>query len=375
MSFHIFKYSLKSLFKDKMALFWMMIFPLILATLFNIAFETVMSSGSFDRVKIAVVTEHEIPSSLLDAMEESNLFTITPATEEEAKELLASKEITGFISNKKGLELTILSSGINQSITKVFLDSFIQISTTIVNIVEGNPLLIEKGFLDEISFNRSFTEEIPINNSMNPLVIYYFALMAMTCLYSSFAGCNFSTMLQASQNSLAARINIAPTKKLKAFLSMVTATICFQFTSVIMALTYITQVLKVDFGDRIIHIGILCLVGCFTGTMFGALFGVTTKFKPEVKDMMVSNITLVMCFLAGLMVVQVKHIVQQRAPIIALINPANLITDGLYALYFFETFERYFLNLTMLGVLGIIFCAVTILILRRQKYASISSVL
>ena len=371
MSFHIFKYSLKSLFKDKMALFWMLFFPLVLATFFNLAFENLMSGEGFEKVKIAITTDYEMPKGLEEAMNESNLFIISYTTEVEAKEHLSDKEITGYLKNTNGLELVIFSSGLNQSITKVFLDNYVQISATIYNIVEGNPQLVQMGFLEDINFNEGFTEDIPINSSMNMLVVHYYALLAMTCLFSSVAGCYVTSIIQANQTTLAARINIAPTHKLKAFLSMISATVAFQFMSAIILITYISPVLKVGFGDRILHIGVICLVGCFTGTMFGAMFGSITKFKSEVKDMLVSNISMLMCFLSGLMVLKIKYFVQEKAPIIAYINPANLITDGLYALYYYDTFERYFLNLTLLGSLGIVFCAITILVLRRQKYASI----
>ena len=371
MSFHIFKYSFKSLFKDKMSLFWLIVFPLILATLFNLAFSNLMSGEGFEKIKVSITTDYEMPAGLEEAMVESNLFIISYESEVEAKELLADKEITGYLKNNDSLELIILSSGLNQSIAKVFLDNYVQVSATVYNIVEGKPELIQKGFLDNINFSEGFTEEIPVSSSMNMIVIYYYALLAMTCLLSSVAGCYAAGITQANQTTLAARINVAPTHKLKAFLSMISASILFQFLSSIILITYISQVLKVDFGDRILHIGTLCLVGCFTGVMFGAMFGSLTKFKAEVKDMLVSNITMVMCFFAGLMVLQIKYIIQEKAPIMAYINPANLITDGLYALYYYDTFERYYLNLTLLGSLGIIFCTITVLVLRRQKYASI----
>lgn len=371
MSFHIFKYSFKSLLKDKMSIFWMLCFPLILATFFNLAFSNLLSNEDFEKVKIVITTDHVMPEGLEEAMKESNLFDISYTTEAEAQELLSEKEITGYIQNTHELELVIFDSGLNQSIAKVFLDSYLQVSTTIYNIIDGNPQLIQMGFLENLNYSEGFTEEIPASSSMNMIVVYYFALLAMTCLFSAVAGCNAISIIQANQTTLAARINVAPTHKLKAFLSIISATICFQFMSAIIAISYISQVLKVEFGDRVLHIGLLCLVGCFTGTMFGALFGLLVKLKAEVKDMLVTNIIMAMCFLSGMMVIQMKYIVQEKAPIIAYINPANLITDGLYALYYYDTFNRYFLNLTLLGGLGLVFCTITILVLRRQKYASI----
>lgn len=371
MSFHIFKYTFKSLINDKMALFWMVCFPLILGTFFNLAFSNLMATESFQKVEIAITSENIMPVGLEDALMESNLFIVSHTTEVEAKEQLSNEEIIGYLKNTDGLELVILNTGINQSIAKIFLDNYVQISTTIYNIIDGNPQIIQTDFLENLEFTQSFTEKAPVSSSMDMLVVYYYALLAMTCLLSAVAGCYATGIIQANQTKLAARINVAPTNKLKAFLSMISATILFQFMSAIILITYLTQVLNVEFGDRILYIGVLCIVGCFTGTMFGAMFGSLTKFKAEVKDMLVSNIVMVMSFLSGLMVLQIKYVVQEKAPIIAYINPANLITDGLYALYYYDTFERYFLNLTLLGSLGIIFCTITILILRRQKYASI----
>lgn len=371
MSFHIFKYSIISLIKEKMSIFWLILFPLILATFFNLAFVNVLSGEGFQKISIAVTNEYEMPEGLVDAMEETELFIISYLTEAEAKESLLNREITGYLKNLDGLELVIYNSGLNQSIAKVFLDNYVQISTTIYNIVDGNPQILQTAFLENIR-NEGFTEEAPVSSgSMNITVVFYYALLAMVCLLASSTGCNAVAIVQANQTPLAARINIAPTSKLKAFLSIISASILFQFISSIIAITYITQFLGVDFGDRVFHIIVLCLVGCFTGTMFGALFGAVTKFKAEVKDMLISNISMVMCFLSGLMVVQIKYLVQEKAPIIAYLNPANLITDGLYALYYYDTFERYFFNLTLLAVLGVIFCTITILVLRRQKYASI----
>lgn len=371
MSFHIFKYSFKSIIKDKMALFWMLCFPLILATFFNLAFANIMSGESFVKIKLAITTDYEMPHGLEEAMNESGNFEISYMTELEAKELLENRQITGYLKNSDELELVIFSSGLNQSIAKVFLDNYLQVSATIYNIIEGNPELYQMGFLENINFSDGFTEEIPVNSSMNMMVVHYYALLAMTCLFSAVAGSYSVSLIQANQTSLAARINIAPTRKLKAFLSMISATVCFQSMSALIAITYISQILKVNFGDSYLHMIVLCVVGCFTGTMLGALFGLLTKFKAEIKDMLMSNIVMVMCFLSGLMSFQIKYVVQERAPIIAYINPANLITDGLYALYYYDTFERYFLNLILLGSLGVILCTSTILVLRRQKYASI----
>ncbi len=59
MFFHNFKYSLKTLIRNKILIFWTFAFPLILATFFNMAFSDIESSEKLDVIKIAVVDNEE----------------------------------------------------------------------------------------------------------------------------------------------------------------------------------------------------------------------------------------------------------------------------------------------------------------------------
>jgi len=89
------------------------------------------------------------------------------------------------------------------------------------------------------------------------------------------------------------------------------------------------------------------------------------------KMAIILTVILFGCFLAGMMNVDMKYIMQSNFPIVSYINPSNLITDGLYTLYYYDTLTRYFVNLGILGAYGVLFSILTYLILRRQKYASI----
>jgi len=370
MSFHIYKYSLLKLIKDKTAVFWMLAFPLILATFLNLAFSNMLKGEGFEKIEIAVVNSEQLPEGLTEAMEKSEMFIIETAEEVRAKELLADGKIKGYIKNTDGLELVVTSKGINQSIIKAFLDSYLKVNTTVYNITTEKPELLETGFLDNID-SKNLIKAAPTSNRMNAMAIAYFALLAMTCLFSANVGCAATAFTQANQTAIAARISVAPTRKLSAFASRILATVTFQFGSALIGVFYITQVLKVDFGDRYLHIILICAAGCFTGTMMGAMIGSISKARPETKDILLTNIVLVMCFLSGLMVLNMKYIVQEKAPLLGYINPANLITDGLYSLYYYDTLDRFYLNLGLLSLIGVLFMIVTVLVIRRQKYESI----
>jgi ABC-2 type transport system permease protein len=66
-----------------------------------------------------------------------------------------------------------------------------------------------------------------------------------------------------------------------------------------------------------------------------------------------------------------KYIIATNAPIVAYLNPVNLLTDAFYSLYYYDTYTRYALNMGILGAFIVVFCAATYMIIRRQKYASL----
>ena len=59
MFYHNFKYAFKTLFRDKMLIFWTFAFPIILGTFFNMAFSNIENSEKLDIISIAIVEKEE----------------------------------------------------------------------------------------------------------------------------------------------------------------------------------------------------------------------------------------------------------------------------------------------------------------------------
>ena len=66
-----------------------------------------------------------------------------------------------------------------------------------------------------------------------------------------------------------------------------------------------------------------------------------------------------------------KYIVDKNIPIVNKLNPASMITDGFYALYYYDTLDRYFFNISSLLIFALIMITISYFSLRRQKYDSI----
>lgn len=218
---------------------------------------------------------------------------------------------------------------------------------------------------------KSNIDNVPVGNSTNVIVIIFYALLAMTCLNAATLGSEAVIITQANQSYVASRINVAPTHKLKSFLTIITANLTFHLIAVSLTLFYMNNVLGVDFGTNMLYVLLICFVGSVMGMMLGAFVSAVVKKSPGVKVAIILTINLFGCFLAGMMNIDMKYIVQTKFPILAYVNPANLITDGLYSLYYYETLDRYFMNLGILSVFALVLCVLTYLVIRRQKYASI----
>lgn len=97
-----FKTTVRTLLLTPSAVVWTLIFPIVLATVFNFMFEPMRSTGSVEAVGVAVVADdawEDSPfSQVVDALSEADepLLAVHPvATEQEVRELIAEGSVAG----------------------------------------------------------------------------------------------------------------------------------------------------------------------------------------------------------------------------------------------------------------------------------------
>jgi len=66
-----------------------------------------------------------------------------------------------------------------------------------------------------------------------------------------------------------------------------------------------------------------------------------------------------------------KYVIDKNIPIVNKLNPASMITDGFYSLYYYDTLDRFYFNIASLLTLSVVMIIISYLSLRRQKYDSI----
>ncbi len=383
---HIFKYRLRCVIRDKEMMFWTLIFPIVLATLFNFAFSNLNAHEIFRSVPLAVVDNQAYRDNTMlretlasvsadsgaASGEDAPFFILHMVTQEKAEEMLDSGEVAGMLNLEGGSRLTFKESGMNQTIIKSFFDQYMQTTSMVTSIIAGNPGAPGQGLFETLGAGKTHLKEVNASPvTPDNTLVYFYTIIAMTCFYGGFQGMKEVNAIQADLSRQAARVNVAPTRKLKIFLSSLSAATLVQFIAILLLLAYLAFVIKVDFGPQIGYILLFCLSGCVTGVAFGTMVGVLVKGGEGIKTGILISTTMVLSFLAGMMFVQVKYIVTDAVPALAYLNPVNVITDGFYALYYYQTHTRYFINLGLLWVFTALFSVISVSRLRRLKYASI----
>lgn len=383
---HIFKYRLRCVIRDKEMMFWTLLFPIVLATLFNFAFSNLNDQEIFRSVPLAVVDnqayrDNAAIKEILEGVSgdgssasgsETPFFALQLVTQEKAEEMLLSGEVSGMLNLDGGLHLYFKESGMNQTIIKSFFDQYQQTSSMVASILADNPDAPGQGLFESIGAGKTRVKEVNASPvTPDNTLVYFYTIIAMACFYGGFQGMKEVNAIQANLSKQAARVNVAPTRKLKIFLSSLSAATLVQFTAILLLLAYLAFVIRVDFGPQIGYILLFCLSGCITGVSFGTMLGVLIKGGEGIKTGILISSTMAMSFLAGMMFVQVKYAVTDAVPALAYLNPVNVITDGFYALYYYETHTRYFINLGLLWAFTVLFSVISVLRLRRLKYASI----
>jgi len=306
-----------------------------------------------------------------EGSQDQPLFAIDELSLADAEAALANDQIAGYIVPGETLGIVVRQSGIRQTILKIFTDEYLQVHSATETIVKENPAAAAG--LGALLSRRLDLIRDQAAGTANPdtTLVYYYALIAMACLYGGFWGVKEVESIQANQSPQAARISMVPVSKMKIFASSLFAALSIQYLSILILLAYLDFILQVRFGSQIGLILLGSLTGSLLGVAIGLLIGTLTKRNESVKTALLIGFSMVSSYLSGLMIVNIKYIVTRAAPIVSWINPANLISDAFYALYYYDSRTRFFTNIAIQLVMIVIISTIVVLRIRRQRYASL----
>ena len=389
MFLHNLKYSLKTLFRSKALIFWTFAFPIILGTFFKMAFSDIENSEKLDIIDIAIVDNEKFNNDLVfkntfkelsDKNSENYMFNVRYTTLDECKKLLEEEKVSAYILfNDDDINVSVNKSGINETVTKYVIDEVQSKKVILTNIItkelESNNYMVNYEEIVSLAnniMNNSKAKFKDISRSnLSYTMIEFYTLIAMSCLYGSMLSMYIINYILPNMNSVGKRISVSGIKKSSLLISSLISSYIVQIVGIFILFIYTIFVLKVDYGSNIDKVILLMLTGSFAGLSLGVLVSSLIKTNENAKTGILVGITMLMCFMSGMMGITMKYIIDKNVRVLNLINPASMITDGFYSLYYYDTFNRYYFNVISLLIFSVIMLLISYSSLRRQRYDSI----
>ncbi|HQA98768.1 MAG TPA: ABC transporter permease [Candidatus Dojkabacteria bacterium] len=376
MFFNVFKNTLKILLRDKATVFWTVIFSILLAIMFKMAFSNLDKIDKFEAIPIAVqeqALEDEFFSKYITTLEEEEYIEVVKLegkTEDERKEeagkLLEEKTIVAFIENEESIVLGKGSNRIEETVIKSLMEGYIQNKSMVMNILKENP---HTNIADILNF-ETYVKDVS-NKNMTVINTFFYTLIGMQALYSYIWGMRVMYMYEANLSTQGKRNSISPTNKRISILASMFSAWALSILSSLIGIGFIIFILDINIGSKVIPILSLLLLGTLTGVSFGSFIAVSNRQSVGVKNGIGIGITMFWSFLAGMMASSIKILIERNIPILNKLNPVALITDALYSLYYYNTYDRFFGNIIYLSLVTLIFVLGTIFFMRGKKYESL----
>ncbi len=386
MFFHNFNYTLKTLFKNKILIFWTYAFPIILGLLFYFAFSDIEKGETFKVIPIGIVENQAFLENTLyketfqvlgEEGSKTQLFSIRYEDEETCQSLTKKKEIVGYLNLENEARLVISENGIDETTFKFVIEEIEEKKALFNHLIEMN----QDSIRNDASFVAQIYEKVMANQEssiqddskshLSYTMIEYYTLIAMACLYGGIVGMYAINQKLANMSSNGKRVSVAPIQKIKLIGSSALASYVTLLIGVLLLFLFTVFVLHVDYGDSIFYVLLLILFGSLAGLAFGLFISVLLKKNENTKIGIIIAGTMFCSVLSGMMGITMKYVIDKNVPILNKINPANMITDGFYALYYYDTPERFFMNLISLILFSLVLFLISIVILRGEKYDSI----
>lgn len=370
----LYRFRLKILLKDKALFFWTLIFPIMLGTFFWLAFSNITEKAEhIGKIDAALVdsgeyaNKEQLDTFLQSVSGKDGNIKLHEVSEDEAESMLEAGDVCGIINVSDKISLEFKENGMQQTILKTMMDSYVQNEKLIMNIIKDNPEKLDaviKSMSEEHTYN---VEKSAASGDMDVYIQYYFALIAMSCLFGSSYGMKNAKDIQIMQSDVAKRRNVAPTGRMVNILADFLSAVTVQTILFVLLFIYLDVFLGVNMGNRYGYILLAGFLAGVTGVGYGYVIGLLIKCSENFKEGIMRATTLFMCFLAGLMMGNMKYIIETNAPVINKINPAAVISDSFYSICVFGDVNMYVRCIATLIAMSVIFFGISVICIRHDR--------
>lgn len=392
--FNVFKGALMVLTRKRELFIWSLAFPILLSTMFMLMFANLDDATAFDPVATAVVADAHYDeatafSSVIDELGEEGddqlLDIRTFATVDEARNALTAGEVIGIVSVEADgtpkLAVSPNSGGlgveqIGRTILDTVMNTYVRNADLLASLAADNPLaLADPDLVEEALTHGNATVQVSLTHS-TPVqsVRYYYALLGMAALFCGQVGMLAICETQPNLTPLGARRAIGATSRGKTLVATLAASWAISFACLLVAFLFIRFVVGVDFAGREGMCVVAIAVAALFATSLGTLLGSLPKVGFGVKTGLLTGLTCLLSLFAGLYgepCMDLADQIAREAPVLAAVNPAKVVTDAFYSLYYYDSLVPFAEKAGILLIMTVVLFAVSALFVRRRRYASL----
>lgn len=280
---------------------------------------------------------------------------------------LSIEGVMDILTKETVLSLKVRNNGIEQTILKQFIDSYMSQASMAREVING-------GHPEDAGkvMNAAVIRELSLTDgNKDPFASYMYNLIATVALFGMTVALHIALNSEANLSDYGARRSCSATPKLVTILSGLAGCSVTMIVCVAVCITFEAFVLGTDFGPRLPLVYLTGFMGAFMGVCAGFFLGAIGKISYGAKIGITMAIVMSLSFMSGLMISQMHAVFELYAPIVNKLNPAAIITDALYYLNMDATLDRYIGKLVFMVIYSVVFVFLGFLLTRRRKYASL----
>lgn len=385
----MFAFFLRSRLRNRAFLFWCMVFPLALMMCFHLAFGNMKTAEDIETFKTTVIRGNcsaefvQNFDMMMDVLSEEGedgsapIFAISEFdNEDEAAIAMREGEIDlVFKLDSETVEVLFAAKHTTAALAvgRTVADTFMQNYNLLQAAFEISPAQA-LSLISEISEDLDFVEAQKsdfVEDDANPYIWYYYSSFVMGIMFNALSGVEIVGDLKADVGITGLRISTSPVKKSRLIAAAYLSSLFVALVINAIQLAVMRYVFGVPLGNSLIKLALFVIACNLFALAFGVLCGAFLKGNIDSRANKASSIIMTSVFLSGEMVSQLPGFLEKYCPIINDINPATVMNMALFRLgYSTGDFDLY-INLTKISVMAFLFLVISVIILRREKYASV----
>ena len=387
------RFDLTQALRNRGVVIWVLLFPLLLATVFVFMFDG-YASGDVDRAtRVGVVSDGSATAAELTAVldeladgEDAVLEVVAYPDEASAAAGAEAEEVCAYVvasaEAAPRMEVPARSTGtVDQAVVQLVLERYLQVSATMAAVVaEADPTALSSAesttrLAESLAGDDVLTERLSVLRAeSSEFARFYYAMLGFSSLMGAQVALLLVVTKRADGSPEGARRQLGAVGPVRQLAAALLAAWIVVFACLVAALVYIRLVAGVSFGGReglaVAACAACALVSCAIGTFIGSI----PRLSTSAKDVVCTIATMGLSLPAGLFgtpSLRLADWLSLHLPWAQAINPAVQVGEAFYRLAFYDSLAPFARSLgTLLAISAALF-VVAALFMRRQRYAAL----